>query len=366
MHNRIYMGGYLSGSRVTGLTVVARPCDSDTSAGIMDRSYRQRHVRLVSNDITVEEPATAYNQAAEAYVAYADGDPQHLFAFGGHHAYADRFVWSVLDTKLRELRATGTTSITILDAGCGPGTWLRRIAMRAHLLGFSRITGRGFDVAEVQVRNARHNAQNLQGIPGLNLTFDVGDLADRLPEVDGSVDITLCLYSVLSHLPMSGLPQIATELARVTKGHLITTVRSIGSTPTAFVDSIETARQFKLDHDLDRCEIEFCDGRHMALHFHLFTASELQRLFCGQFEIEDLRGLDLFHGRFSPDHRWNPASFGFEPRFSNLLVQLEERFARNPSFIERATHLMLVGRHRFRSTGGHRSRPENDGRQSRC
>jgi hypothetical protein len=210
------------------------------------------------------------------------------------------------------------------------------------LLGFSSITARGFDVAQVQVCAARRNAQDLNGLPGLNLAFEVGDLEGRLPETDASVDIALCLYSVLSHLPVTSLPKVATEIARVTKGHFIATVRSIGSNPTVFIDSIETARHFELDHRRDRCEIEFRDGRRMTLRFHLFAASELQRGFANQFEIEDLCGLDIFHSRFSPDHRWNPVSSEFDPRFSNLLAQLEARYARNPCFMERATHLMLV------------------------
>ena len=100
-----------------------------------------------------ENIAAIYNQAGADYVAYADGDPKRLFSFEGQHAYADRHVWSVLETKLRGLWATGATSITVLDAGCGPGTWLRRLVARARLLGFSSITARGFDVAQVQVQN---------------------------------------------------------------------------------------------------------------------------------------------------------------------------------------------------------------------
>ena len=303
--------------------------------------------KLVKDDVVTEDTARAYDQAADGYLAYADGDPHRLFAFEGHHAYADRHVWSVLDTKLRDLRAAGATSISILDAGCGPGTWLRRLVTRAHMLGFTTITARGFDVAQVQVRAARRNASDFTRSAGVNLTFDIADLEETLPEADGSVDITLCLYSVLSHLPVTNLPRVATEIARVTKGHCVTTVRSTGSPPTAFVDSIEAARRFELDHDLDRCEIEFHDGRRMALRFHLFTAGELRRCFAERFEIEDLCGLDIFHGRFSPDNRWHPAAIGADPRFSNLLVQPEARSMRNPSFMARATHLMLVGRRRW-------------------
>jgi hypothetical protein len=55
----------------------------------------------------------------------------------------------------------------------------------------------------------------------VNLTFDVADLAGELTEADASVDLTLCLYSVLSHLPVASLPKISAEVARVTSGHFI-------------------------------------------------------------------------------------------------------------------------------------------------
>ena len=39
------------------------------------------------------------------------------------------------------------------------------------------------------------------------------------------------------------------------------------------------------------------------LSFHLFAASELRSFFSDHFDIEDLRGVDLFHNRFAPDPR---------------------------------------------------------------
>jgi hypothetical protein len=184
----------------------------------------------------------------------------------------------------------------------------------------------------------------------VNFTFDVADLTDRLPESDASVDISLCLYSVLSHLPVESLPDISTEIARVTSGHFITTVRSIGSTPTAFVDSIENVRELKRDHDLNRCEIEFCDGRRMAFGFHLFTASELRSYFASDFKIEDLRGLDLFHTRFTPDLRWNPALLPGDDQLAGELMRLEGSYATRPEFMDRAAHLLLVARSRGERT----------------
>jgi hypothetical protein len=84
--------------------------------------YRYRDPGPVVRDSGAAIVAAAYNQAGGDYVAYADGDPTQLFAFDGPHAYADRRVWTLLEAKLTDLRATGASSISILDAGCGPGT----------------------------------------------------------------------------------------------------------------------------------------------------------------------------------------------------------------------------------------------------
>lgn len=290
--------------------------------------------------------AAIYNQAGDDYIAYADGDPTQPFAFEGMHAYADRRVWSLLETKLAELRASGATSVRFLDAGCGPGTWLRRLVIHARALGFTDIAARGFDIAQTQIQRARLLGRDLSSLPGVNLTFDVADLTGRLPEPDASVDITLCLYSVLSHLPLSSLTDISTEIARVTSRHFIATVRSTGSIPSAFVDSIEKVRRLKQDHVENRCEIELSDGRHISFNFHLFTGFEFRNCFANRFEIEDLRGLDLFHSRFMPDPRWNPTFPQDDSQFSDELARLEETYATSPAFMDRAAHLLLVARSR--------------------
>ena len=208
-------------------------------------AHRVGHSVLAVDDETTDDVADIHNQAGDEYVSYADGDPSQPFAFDGMHEYADRCVWAVLEKKPTDLRASGASSVRLLDAGCGPGTWLRRLVIRAHALGFSSITARGFDIAQAQIQRARLAARNLSSLPGVNLTFDVADLADRLPEPDASVDLALCLYGALSHLPVARLPDISKEIVRVTSGYFITTVRPIGRTPTAFVDSIEKVRRLK-------------------------------------------------------------------------------------------------------------------------
>jgi SAM-dependent methyltransferase len=309
-------------------------------------SHKVGHSVLAVDHEATDDVADIYNQAGDDYISYADGDPSQPFTFDGVHAYADRCVWAVLEKKLTDLRASGAISVRLLDAGCGPGTWLRRLVMRAYALGFSSIAARGFDIAQVQIQRARLVTRTLSSLPGVNLTFDVADLADSLPEADASVDLTLCLYSALSHLPVARLPDISKEIVRVTSGCFVTTVRPIGSTPTAFVDSIEKVRQLKQDHVRDRCEIDLSDGRHIAFSFHQFTAVELLNYFASGFDVDDLRGLDLFHSRFMPDPRWNPVFQASGSRLADELARLEQAYATNPEFMDRATHLLLVARSR--------------------
>jgi SAM-dependent methyltransferase len=302
-------------------------------------------LRVVRDDDPAANAAAAYNQAGDDYSAYADGDPEGLYIFNSPYAFGDRLIWQLIDEKLVERRTSGALSIDILDAGCGPGTWLRRIVVRAHELGFTRIVARGFDVAEEQIERARRSCRDLSALSHVDLTFETGDLLAPLPEADATVDLCFCLYGVLNHLPVASLPRIADEIARVTSRYFIATVRAVGSTPTIFVDSVVKARGFSLDHGRDECEIDLQDGRHLAFHCHLFGAAELRQLVVPHFQIEVLRGLDLFHNRFAPDRRWNPASVGTNRKFCQELVRLEETYSSDPNFIDRAAHLLVVARH---------------------
>jgi SAM-dependent methyltransferase len=303
----------------------------------IERAWRERR-RNTGQDV-----AEIYNRAGDGYAAYADGNAEQLFAFNGPHAYADRCLWQALDAKLVALRAAGRGAIRILDAGCGPGTWLRRLVTRALELGFSRIDARGFDIAEAQIARARALSRELAGKPEVSLTFDVADLCGGLPEKDASVDLTVCLYSVLSHLEIVRLPWVAHQLARVTRGFFVATVRPVGSPPSVFVDSVENAHSFAQDNLHDRCKVELHDGRCFTMNIHLFSAEELRGYFAGEFEIETLRGLDLFHSRFALDPRWNPPIPALTDReFDGELSCIEEAYAASPRFIEHAAHLLLV------------------------
>jgi SAM-dependent methyltransferase len=296
--------------------------------------------------------AAIYNRAGQDYVAYADGDPARLFSFDGPHGYADRQIWHLLRRELANMRCCGRTSIRLLDAGCGPGTWLRRLVVHAIELGFTDVRARGFDIALTQVRQAQALAQGLSGTRGVHINFEVTDLRDRLPEPDGSVDLTLCLYSVLSHVPANDLASVAREIARVTSGYFVTTVRSVGSTPSAFAYPVENVRRLQLNVDRSECELELDDGIRNIFSFRLFSASQLRDCFADHLTIDEVRGLDIFHTRFALDRRWNPPDLSQDGGVLAELAALEQAYATKAEFIDRATHILLGARGKKEAKSG--------------
>ena len=285
-----------------------------------------------------------YDRAGERYRAYADGDVEKLYEFDGQYAYGDQEIWRILGNTLNKLRARGRRELSVLDLGCGPGTWLRRTVDWAGKMGFTRITARGVDVAAAQVRRARLLSQGLACHAGVSLRFEAGDIRRQMPEPDCSVDICLCLYGVLNHLPADDLPTVFAEVARVTRGKFVATVRAIGSSPTIYVDGVKAAKAYRQDNLHGRLQVEFQNGVQTSFPSHLFSAAEIRALATPALEIEELSGLDLFHGRFAADPDWNPVEATPDANFIHALRTLERRFHRNPAFVDHATHLLLIAR----------------------
>jgi SAM-dependent methyltransferase len=304
-------------------------------------------VRSVVRHVSAVQDANVgldYDRAGERYRAYADGDVDKLYDFDGQYAYGDQEIWRILETRLNKLRASGRRELSVLDLGCGPGTWLRRIVDWSRKMGFTRITARGIDLAEAQVRRARLLSQEVARHAGVSLRFEVGDIRERMPEPDCSVDICLCLYGVLNHLPGDDLSTVFGEVARLTKGKFVATFRAVGSTATIYVDGVKAAKTYHQDNVHGRLRVEFQNGRQTSFPSHLFSAAEIRGLAAPALEIEELSGLDLFHGRFATDPDWNPAESAPDANFIHALRMLEHRFRRNPTFVDHATHLLLIAR----------------------
>ena len=168
------------------------------------------------------------------------------FTFDGSLSHADRELWRRIDLKLNALAASGSRSLKVLDAGCGPGTWLLRIALRAREIGFAAIELRGLDISPKMVALAQ-DAIDLDGIC-LDVRIEVGELSEPLSYATGQFDISLCLYGVLNHLSAAARRTLAASLARVTGDTMFVTVRTAGSLPTIYVDGLEKAGSYHQDN----------------------------------------------------------------------------------------------------------------------
>ncbi len=288
---------------------------------------------------------SAYDVAGDGYMRYADGDTSQLFAFDGQHAEADRRIWSAIDAHLLALREAGQHSLRVLDVGCGPGTWLARVIARAATLGFEAIAATGFDLVNgfaETARTALRTVAERHPDVAVEVSITQADACGFLPRLDCRFDLTLCLYSVLSHIGGPQRPGAAAQLARVTRGRLLVSVRAAGSLPTIYIDRLERALHFQQDHARDRMEVDLLDGRHLSMTSHQFRAAEFEALFAAHVRTHTLKGLDLFHARFVPDPRWNPEDIASDERFRQRLDALEDAWSTDPVFIDHATHLLLA------------------------
>ena len=289
--------------------------------------------------------AGAYDAAGVDYLAYADGDASEPFGFDGNYSCADREIWRRVDRKLEQLAADGRHTLRVLDVGCGPGTWFKRVVLSARELGFTDIEVHGIDLSPGMVALSAASAEAVSH-PGTRITLATGDVTTGLPFADDSFDVTMCLYGVLNHVSVAAHANAAAELARVTLGTLFVTVRTVGSLPTIYVDELDRARAFRQDNDADWMEVDLDDGRHLAFPSHLFTGADLHALFRLHLATTAMVGLDLFHSRFASHPNWNPRSIAGQHEFEQHLSDLERRYASDPHFINRASHILLVGEKR--------------------
>ena len=291
----------------------------------------------------LSDAARAYDTVAAAYLAHAEGKGSGLFEFGGAHAYSDRTLWERLDAMLVRMWAEGRRAIRILDAGCGPGTWLLRLAVRARDLGFTAIEGRGVDLAPAMIEMARSRLR-LALDPHIGLRFEVADLIDALDEEDEqSCDIVLCLNGVLNHLDKDQRRRAAAAMERACDGELFVTGYSVGGNPSIYLADAFDVRQFVQDNENDRLQIHLADGRCLELPSHLFEAREFAAMFSDRVRRLELAGLDLFHARFHGDPRYNPNGLDHRQRDAEL-DRLEHLCETAPALIDSASQILFHGR----------------------
>jgi ubiquinone/menaquinone biosynthesis C-methylase UbiE len=329
-------------SRQTGRGPLAR---WHATAGKLNR---ERHARPDAPRAI----AQAYDHAGEAYGDYADGDgADDPSCSTRRFAHADAIVWATLRKTIDELRRTGVTTLRILDAGCGPGTWIRRLVAYARPLALG-IEATGFDIAQGQLEIARKRMDEASGGcqgANANIRFLVHNLADPLPWTDREFHIVLCNYIVLNHLDRRALPGAIRELCRVAKHRVITTLRAVASPVTGCIIGTEEVSEYHQDCRSGELRLVLKDGSQHVLTLNLYSAQRLRRLFEAQATVMDLRAVDLFLSRFVADDNWTGKLVRTLPGREHVvrwLREAEETLCRQPAWLDHGTHVLLVAQPR--------------------
>jgi SAM-dependent methyltransferase len=292
--------------------------------------------------------ASAYDYVGNEYCCYADGEGLDDPSAGQNRfAHADTIVWETIRKTIEGLRTTGVSTLSVLDAGCGPGTWIRRIAAYANRLGLG-VEAVGFDISRGQLDIARKQTQDHKArCPNgkRKLEFLTHDLADPLPWSNGHFHMVLCNYVVLNHLPKCALPRVVEELCRVATYRVIATVRALASPPTGCIIGTEQVREYHQDCGRGELKLVLKDGTEHLLTFNLFNAKTLKALFAPHATIVDLRAIDLFLTRFAADANWTANLVNCltgRQEVIRKLQEIEEALCRLVGWVDHGTHVLIV------------------------
>ena len=304
-----------------------------------------RHRRSVMPHVEQARPrhtAHAYDHVGHEYGCYANGEAgTYRFAHG------DMILWEVIRAAIDELRCTGVSCVRVLDAGGGPGTWVRRIAAFANRLGLG-IDAVGFDISEKQLEIARSHPESPKEYDPdarWKLEFLYHDLTEPLPWATHQFHLVLCNYVVLNHLPKTALSRAIEQLCRVGAYRVIASVRSVGSPPTGCIIGTEKLREYHQDCSRGELALELGDGSKHLLTFNFYSAETLRALFALHGIVLDLRAIDIFHSRFAPDMNWTGQLVNGLPGRTKMMTKLkeiEDSLCRQPGWIDHGTHVLIV------------------------
>jgi SAM-dependent methyltransferase len=303
---------------------------------------------LQVRSVTPRAIASAYNHVGDGYGRYADGERLDDPSTGENRfAHADTIVWDTIRKTIEELRTTGASTVRVLDAGCGPGTWTRRVAVYANRLGLG-VEAIGFDISRGQLEIARKQAERHKlrcGNAKWKLEFMTHDLAEPLPWPKGHFHVVLCNYVVLNHLPKTALPRVAEELCRVATYRVIATVRALASPPTGCIIGTELVREYHQDCGRGQLKLILKDGTEQLLTFNLYSAEILRAMLAPYATVVDLRAIDLFLSRFAVDENWTANLVnGLTGRQEVIhkLQEIEEALCRLAGWVDHGTHILIV------------------------
>ena len=189
--------------------------------------------------------------------------------------HTDLLMREILRTLQTVSQGMPGASLSILDAGGGPGRFSIPLARLGH-----QVTH--LDISSEMLNLARQSAQ----AAGLdNITFIHGSIDNLSQLPDQAFDVTICLDSPLSYVPKS-IPETLAGLARLTRSSLVLCVMNrLGAIAEGGIDfdlqyfgRLVTVPEVYATGNLD-VQSELIDIRpSLMLDWHAFTPDELRGL----------------------------------------------------------------------------------------
>lgn len=297
-----------------------------------------------------------YDKFSESYTGYANGtstltellklkesDVNRAFSWG------DVQTWQSIEETLaltieRRQQSGDVTPITLLDVGCGDGVWALRVAHYCFSRGQSACIA-CLDLSPAMLESARKQFDDFHSQCGANdiaVTYEICDLSAGLPAHIRSkgFDITLCLHTVLNHLPANALTFAISELVISTHGYLYFSVKPPFSKPTFYAAPMSEILHFDR-RDEHLYALDRSGGFHV-LRSNLISHQQLKDALL-PFSVEtEYVGLDVLISRLTPDPRW----VGDDPTAKLLpiddLLSLEARASLDSRYLNFANHILAI------------------------
>lgn len=297
-----------------------------------------------------------YDAYSDSYTDYANGtsalsellelkeaDISHAFSWGDVQTWQSivRSLDLIIDQRLQ---ADDTTPISVVDIGCGDGTWALRVAHHCVARGTS-VSVTCLDLSPAMLESASKQFDEFlsRSEPDrVNVAYALCDLAKGLaaPIKARGFDLTLCLHTVLNHLPAASLCFAIAELVAATRGFLHFSVKPPFSRPTFYAapmsDILHFDRRNEHLYAVDRT------GSFHILRSNLISHQQLEEALAPLPGSATFIGLDVLVSRLTPDPRW----VGDDPTAKLLpiddLLSLEAKTARDPRYLNFANHILAI------------------------
>ena len=265
-------------------------------------------------------------------------------------SWSDLQTWQAMkdsiDTLITEKERRGQRRVfTLLDVGCGDGVWAIRVANYC-LSKDVAVEVECLDLSDKMLRRAESLFSTYISVHGItsflrvryhkcNLAHGLGD--DHRHQ---RYDLTLCLHTVLNHVPSDTLDNCVRELVMHTSSFLFFSIKPPLSRPTFYAAPMsEIIRYERRDEHLYALDLK---GRFHVIRSNLISAERLHEMLSQHSVNYEFIALDVIISRFMPDPQW----LGDEQYSQHLpmddLLALEAKAGMNPRLLDFANHILAV------------------------